>query len=352
MPLAPLDLAASHEARKLANKKRAWALLQGIANAEPNLLEQRLMDAYHPDAHWRGCHPLNEMHGVNAIAEKVWKPLLTAFPDLERRDNILIGGSYQQRDYVGMVGHYAGTFKHDWLDIPASGGLIYLRYGEIHQMVDAKIAQSTVLIDVLDVIRQAGFWPLPPSLGVEEMWPGPISADGVVLTEQDPQVSAASLKLTLKMHQSLTNKVVGRENLLAMAQKRYWHPKMMWYGPSGIGTGRGLAGFVDCHQQAFRVAFPDRSSGGSNHYARMADGKYTATSGWPSVVAFHEGGDWLGLAPTGKKVDMRVMDFYLIDEGRIRENWVPIDIIYILLQMGVDVMARVRQQFRKPACFQ
>lgn len=76
---------------------------------------------------------------------------------------------------------------------------------------------------------------------------------------------------------------------------------------------------------------------------------YTATSGWLSVIAIHEGGDWLGLAPTGKKVGMRVMDFYLIDEGLIRENWVPIDIIHILLQMGVDVIARFRQQFRKPS---
>ena len=342
----------SNEATNLANKKCAKALMDGLANASPASVVQRLKEAYHPHAEWRGSHPMNEMCGVDAIAEQVWKPLLTAFTDLERRDNILIGGTYENRDYVGMVGHYAGTFKQDWLDIPATGGLIYLRYGEIHQMVDGKIAQSTVLIDVLDVIRQAGFWPMAPSLGVEEMWPGPISADGVVLTEQDPKESAASLELTLKMHQSITNKVVGRENLLTMSQKQYWHPKMMWYGPSGIGTARGLSGFVDCHQQAFRIAFPDRSSGGNNHYARMSDGKYTATSGWPSVIAEHTGGDWLGLAPTGKKVDMRVMDFYLLDEGMIRENWVPIDIIYILLQMGVDVMARVRQQLRKPSRYE
>lgn len=342
----------SNEAIKLANKKRVKALLDDVANASLDTIEQRLADAYHPDAEWRGSHPLNEMRGVDAIAVQVWRPLLTAFPDLEKRDNILIGGDYQDRDYVGMVGHYAGTFKQDWLDIPATGGLIYIRYGEIHQIVDGKIAQSTVLIDVLDLIRQAGFWPMAPSLGAEEMWPAPITADGIVLTEQVPKESAASLELTLKMHLSLTNKLVSREDLMTMSQKRYWHPKMMWYGPSGIGTGRGLAGFVDCHQRSFRIAFPDRSSGGHNHYARMADGKYTATSGWPSVVAYHEGGDWLGIPPTGKKVGMRVMDFYLIDEELIRENWVPIDIIHILLQLGVDVMARVRRKFRKPSRYE
>lgn len=45
--------------------------------------------------------------------------------------------------------------------------------------------QSTVLVDVLDFIRQAGFWPMAPSLGAEGMWPGPISTDGIVLSPQD-----------------------------------------------------------------------------------------------------------------------------------------------------------------------
>ena len=38
---------------------------------------------------------------------------------------------------------------------------------------------------------------------------------------------------------------------------------------------------------------------------------------------------------------MRVMDFYHHDEGLIRENWVPIDIIHILKQLGVDVLKNV-----------
>jgi hypothetical protein len=41
------------------------------------------------------------------------------------------------------------------------------------------------------------------------------------------------------------------------------------------------------------------------------------------------------------------MDFYLHDEGLIRENWVPLDILDLLLQMGVDVMARMHSIFRR-----
>ena len=46
---------------------------------------------------------------------------------------------------------------------------------------------------------------------------------------------------------------------------------------------------------------------------------------------------------------MRVMDFYLHHEGLIRENWIPIDILHLLLQMGVDVFARTRSAFGRGA---
>lgn len=332
----------------VSNKRAVRGFMAAIAEAKAENLDERLARAYHPDAGWRGSHPLNELQGVEAIAETVWRPLLSAFPDLERRDAILIGGTYEGRDYVGGVGHLAGTFRRDWLGIPATGRPAYLRYGEFHHMVDGRIARSTVLFDILDVIRQAGFWPLPPSLGLEGAWPGPISADGVVMEAQDAALSAASLDLTLAMHRSLgdydDSEGRGREGLLAMKQREFWHPKMMWYGPSGIGTTRGLDGFVDYHQLPFRIAFPNRRGG--NHYVRIGDGRYSATGGWPSVYARHEGGNWLGTAPTGRDVTMRVMDFYLADEGLIRENWIPLDIIHCLLQMDVDIFERMRIHFR------
>jgi SnoaL-like polyketide cyclase len=139
-----------------------------------------------------------------------------------------------------------------------------------------------------------------------------------------------------------------------MPQKEHWHPKMMWYGPAGIGTTRGLQGFVDYHQLPFRVAFPrrqggaqitDRAKGG--HYIQIGDGAYSVTGGWPSVRAQHLGGSFLGMAPTGRDVTMRVMDFYLHHEGRIRENWVPLDIIHLLKQMDVDVFERMQSLFRR-----
>ena len=330
----------------VTNKRNVYNNLAAIAAAGPDKVDAALAAAYHPDATWRGSHPLNEHAGLEAITTHIWRPLLKALPDLERRDDILIGGSYDGRDYVGAVGHLLGRFEQPWLGIAPTGGAMYLRYGEYHQCLDGKIVQSTVLFDILDFIRQAGLWPLAPMLGSPEMWPGPLTADGVLLDEQDPDLSAHSIKLVLDMHASLNNyddsKDGGREGLMTMPQVKYWHPQMMWYGPAGIGTSRGLAGFVDVHQLPFRIAFPNRKIVG--HYVRFGDGKYAATGGWPSINATHAGSNWLGLPPTGRQVTMRVMDFYMNEGELIRENWIPWDILHLLLQMGLDVFGRLRER--------
>ena len=332
--------------------------LNRLAEATPSELPQRLEALYVPGAEWRGSHPMNSAQGADGIAASVWQPLIESFPDLERRDLIFVGGQWEGREYVAAVGHFCGTFRRDWLTIPATGQPVFIRYGEVHQVEDGRIVRSNCLWDVLDVIRQAGFWPIAPSLGTEGMWPGPITGDGIVLHKTDPQEGAANLAQTLAMHKTLgdydDHGDFGRDGLLNMPQKRHWHPKMMWYGPCGIGTTRGLQGFVDYHQLPFRTAFPNRKGGMQitdpslgGHYIRIGDGKYSVTGGWPSVRADHLGGGFLGTTPTGRVIKMRVMDFYLHHEGLIRENWVPIDLIDVLNQMGFDVFERMRSAFRR-----
>ena len=136
------------------------------------------------------------------------------------------------------------------------------------------------------------------------------------------------------------------EDLASMEHARFWEPGFMWYGPSGIGTSKGLSGFETHHQIPFLLGFPDR--GVNRHIANVCDGDYVVTGGWPSVIGTHTGPDWLGLGPTGRKVNFRVMDFYRVNGDLIAENWVPIDITDVLMQLGVDVFARVRHLAGEP----
>ena len=345
----------------LAIKTKFYKALAQFAESKPDHLSEQLALLANEKAQWRAAHPMNEMDGNAAAIANIYSPLKSALPDLERRDLIFVGGEYESRSYIAAVGHYCGTFKKNWLTIPAHGQSITLRYGEVYEIEDGKIVQANLLWDVLDFIRQAGFWPIAPSYGEEGMWFGPRTSDGIVLHQTDPSRSAASIAQTLEMHKTLFDfdqEVPSREGLLTMPQQAYWHPKMMWYGPSGIGTNRGLAGFVDYHQLPFRRAFQRprgsaeeiakvRAEFGAGHYIRIGDGDYSVTGGWPSICAVHYGGGFAGMPSTGKNVTMRVMDFYHHHEGLIRENWVPLDMLDLLNQLGFDAIERLQDRFQR-----
>ena len=318
------------------------------------------------DCEFRISYPVNEHIGIHAAQEKFYAPLYHAFPDLERRDSMFIGGYFKDTPLIAAMGHYLGVFREDFLGIPATGRLVFIRYGEVYRLNGDKINQATILVDILDVMRQAGFWPIAPSLGTEYMWPAPITGDGIVLHENDAEESLQSIRQTLAMHKTLGDyamnhdeKNAGRDGLLKMPQIDHWHENMMWFGPSGIGSTRSLQGFVDYHQLPFRLAFPNRHGGaqcddnpeaqkvGGGHYIQVGDGHFSVTGGWPSVVAYHKGPNFLGLPATDKFVTMRVMDFYNHHEGKIRENWIPLDMLHLLDQMGVDVFDRMQSFFKR-----
>ena len=272
---------------------------------------------------------------------------------MERRDSLIIGGGFQDKVFVSFISHLTGTFSNSWLDVPATQKTIHLRICEAHQLKENKIIKSYVLIDTVDFIRQAGFWPINPSLGIEEMWPGPITGDGTTHENLDINLSLASLEQSLTMQRSLNikpetepgiTKDTIREKLINHPQKDYWHSKMMWYGPCGIGTARGLAGFVDHHQLPFRLTFKERDYWKIGHYIEIGDGNYSMTAGWHSIQCIHGTKDWLGFEGTDKKITMRVMDFYLHNEGLIRENWVPIDIAHIHYQLDIDIFKLVHKK--------
>jgi hypothetical protein len=52
---------------------------------------------------------------------------------------------------------------------------------------------------------------------------------------------------------------------------------------------------------------------------------------------------WMGIAPAGKRITLKSLDFWRIEAGRIRENWVLVDLLDVYRQLGVDVFARLRE---------
>ncbi len=329
----------------LHNKQTIFARLQAIVHAPVSELDAAVADAYASHARLFAFHPVNEHLTNSAIAKALWQPIRDSFPDAERRDKIVIAGEYRDKNLVCAMGQLQGTFARDWHGIPATHGVASLRYGEVHEVEDGLIVESHVIIDVVDLMLQAGCWPMAKSLGAEHAWQSPATQDGLNLTNVDIETGSAALAVVKKMHAGLM--MFDGKNIDSMDHARCWTPNFLWYGPAGIGTSRGLAGFQAHHQIPFLRAFPDRKV--ANHIANVFDGNYVITGGWPSVVATHSGDGWLGLPATGKRIGMRVMDFYRVEDGLIAENWVPIDIVDIMRQMGVDVFARLAHRRGHPA---
>jgi len=68
-----------------------------------------------------------------------------------------------------------------------------------------------------------------------------------------------------------------------------------------------------------------------------------AARGWPAMHATVSGDGWMGIAPSDKEIEFCSLDIWRCEDGRLRENWVLIDLLDIYDQLGVDVLARMRE---------
>ena len=190
---------------------------------------------------------------------------------------------------------------------------------------------------------QANAWPMAPSLGREWHVPGPVTQDGLIPGPYDPERSEASCRHIVDMLEHM-KKHPSQGGPELMEMERFWHPRMSWYGPSGIGTARGIAGFRNWHQIPFLNAMPDRGLERAKlTYHFFGDGDYVAVTGWPNMIQTVTDDGWMGIAPSGRKITMCSLDFWRIENGRIRENWVMVDLLDAWRQLGVDVFARLRE---------
>ena len=287
------------------------------------------------------CHPFGDMPG-DQYYESVLAKLHFSLPDVEKRPWIIMAGTDDHEDdWVGIAGTYIGTFVKPFLDIQPTGHLAHMRFHEYYKIKNEKIIEIQAIWDIPELMMQAGAWPMAPSLGREGLIPGPATCDGLQTGDYQHDVSTKSKTLVIDMLTAMSKH--PEEPQEAMEMPRYWHPKMNWYGPAGIGTARGISGFRNWHQMPFLMGMPDRGSFRDElTYHFFADGPYVAVTGWPNMkqTLSHDG--WMGIAPSGRMITLRSLDFWRIERGQIRENWVLVDLLDVYRQLGVDVLGRMR----------
>jgi len=124
--------------------------------------------------------------------------------------------------------------------------------------------------------------------------------------------------------------VDGLNDLVFDGLGRFFQEHFRWMGNAGCGTKVGLQEFKDNWVLPFRAAFTDKVC---IDEARVCEGEWMAAFG--HQIATHSG-EFMGIPPTGKRVEIRYMDFWKVQDGKIIDSWVMVDFPHVMQQLGVD----------------
>jgi len=326
-----------------AEKAIVRALHADLAQASPASVDAVLARHTAPDWHWRGMHPFNEQHGAAAVAATFWAPFLAAMTGVQRRPDIFMAGRNEidgfQSIWVVQMGHLMALFDRPWLGILPTGKIVMLRFVEFHRVENGRIAETAMFVDILHLIMQAGQWPLPPQTGAHLVQPGPLTHDGLMYERQDPARGDATLAAITALLINPSARAAGVDE--ATRLRRVWHDDMVWWGPAGIGATYTVPRYLKQHSEPFADALLEgyRFNG---HICRMAEGHFGGFFGWANLTVQNAGG-YLGMTAGPGPSEMRVVDLYREQDGKLAENWIFIDILHYLAKQGLDVLWRMER---------
>jgi predicted ester cyclase len=319
-------------------------------NFDKNSIKNSLNKYFTDSTLFHLCHPFGTFRGLENFLSTTLIPLIDSMPDLERRDMIVMAGTTPEgRLWIGTMGNYLGTFLKPFLNIPPTGNLVHMRYHEFFQIEENKIIEMQSIWDLPELMMQANAWPMTPQLGSFICTPSPMTGDGLKIKGD----GSKNFELVINMLQDMVLHPSNPDPKI-MGLDKYWHPRFNWYGPAGIGTARGIAGFRHWHQIPFLRAMPDRRGGSSNEHLKIEgmqemqthwiyEGDYVCETGWPNMRSTISKDGWMGIAPSNQIIEMRSLDFWRIENGLIRENWVLVDLLDVYQQIGVNVFDRIKE---------
>lgn len=330
------------------NKQLVMAYWRALETATGDQVMETVRKYLKQDSLWHGPDPINDLHGADAFASEFWAPFLQSFPDAKRETHIFfagkscgrIDGQQDGRMWVCGTGFFNATFAADYLGIPASREDVRIRWGEFCRVVGDQIVETFFLLDLIDLMQQAGFNVLPPSRGADGVYPPPRAGDGILLDEQDEDQSDDTLQHIRRFIFEGLNSY-DQSELESMGMADFFHPQVQWYGPGGIGACDGLKEFEDYHQSHWLHAYPDRAV--QDLDALIAEGAFSGGPGWAGVKATHTG-EYLDCPATDKAIEFNGLDFWKLENDMYVENWVFVDMIHLFRQFGIDLIGRIARR--------
>lgn len=148
-------------------------------------------------------------------------------------------------------------------------------------------------------------------------------AQGVLTRDNDLSRTAQTQRVVEAMVDGLNDHTID-------GIEAFFASDFRWMGNAGCGTKRGVREFQDNWQRPFQAAFSDKVC---IDEARLVQGEWMAAFGRQEAT---HSGEFMGIAPTGKRVEIRYMDFWKVQGGKIVDNWVSVDFAHVLRQLGRD----------------
>jgi steroid delta-isomerase-like uncharacterized protein len=257
-----------------------------------------------------------ELDGPAAFREFV-VGLRTGFPDLQYTVDDIFGEREEVATLATAVGTQTGVFN----GIPPTGKSVVAHDLILFRIAGDRIAEVWVNGDIFGLLQQLGVVPGPTTAGTPEPWTEAVpTATAAAEGEQDVEANKA---LVRRWYDE-----VASQGDLAVIDDLFAPDHVNHQAEAAPGEGSGPAGQRQL-VTALRGAFPDLSvvvedmiGEGDRVLARY-------------VFSGTQDGEYNGLPPTGRRVEVTGMAIWRIAGGQIVETWVIFDVYGLLQQLGV-----------------
>ena len=314
-----------------------------IGNSKIEEIPKVLSNYCSEDLLWRGFHPFNEINGLENLYSQFWQPFKKSFFNSQRRMDIFLAGyntiSGNEGVWVVSMGHLMSLFDNPWIGIKDTKKIAILRYCEFSKIQNGKITEVAMFFDIPHLMLQAGIKPFPSETGISLVQPGPLTHDGLMFNEQDPNEGNKTLEIIENMINDV--KVWKSTTGISLIEelKKSWNDNMIWWGPTGIGSTYTIERYADQHAGPFRETFKDRKFNG--HLCRVSEGNYGGFFGWPNLTLTPKK-KFMGIKTAPKSSEMRVIDMYRREGKKLTENWVLIHLLNFLKILGIYILKNLK----------
>merc|ERR1719461_101639 len=231
------------------------------------------------------------------------------------------------------------TWRGDIGTVPGSnkvGQETTHRIYDFYIMRDDKIRYDWMLLDMVEIMFEAGYRVLPKS-ELREGWVAPPAAmDGI----------PAPISRLVNPMDGPNSKILVEETLLhdivyGSEASHIWTEDMKWYGPFGIGYASNKQDYEEFYLKPLREGISERQV---EINVLTCEGAYCGVNGF--IHGFHSG-PWLGEEATNLPIRIRFGFHYRVDVKNkvIPEGYALFDLPDALNQVGVNLFDRFTPEY-------